>query len=87
MTGDGHAFVTALQSVNAIAVSDGSFKDGFGLAAWVLEGVDQTGRVLGVLSTPGDEKSQSAYRSELTRNFCILLLTVNKLCEPHNIKE
>lgn len=47
MEDEGLTLATAIKNHNAIAVSDGSFKDGYGTAAWVLEGIDNRGRIVG----------------------------------------
>ncbi len=44
----------ALQNGVAIAVSDGSFKDGCSMAAWVIEGESNIGRLLGKAIVPGE---------------------------------
>jgi hypothetical protein len=50
---------------SAIAVSDGSFKNQQGTAAFIIEGTSSTGRLIGVNIIPGASDSQSPYRSEL----------------------
>jgi hypothetical protein len=58
----------AIQNGTAIAVSDGSYKDGRGAAAFILETSNQfqtAGRIVGVNSTPGETEDQSSYRSKL----------------------
>jgi hypothetical protein len=67
-----------------IAVSDGSFQDQYGTAAWVLEGSTPKGRIVGAVIVPGTAKDQSAYRSELAGIYSILLC-VKKLCEFFHI--
>jgi hypothetical protein len=42
---DGMTVVNAIRSSKVIAVSDGSFKEGFGVAAWVIERPDMEGRI------------------------------------------
>lgn len=41
-------------------------------------------RIQGMIGAPGDEASQSSYRSELTELYCIIL-TVTKLCSFYSI--
>ena len=62
---NGLAIATALRQGTAIAVSDGSFKDSQGTAAFIIEGASLEGRLVGVNVIPGEEDSQSPYRSEL----------------------
>jgi len=46
-------------------VSDGSFQDQQGAAAWTIEGYDKNNQIIGKGSTPGLQLDQSAYCSEL----------------------
>jgi hypothetical protein len=56
----------ALRGGNAVAVSDGSFKEGKGTAAVILEGAEEcSSRVVLRLPVPGLPSQQSALRSEL----------------------
>jgi hypothetical protein len=81
---DGAILALAIIQGDAIAVSDGSYQDTYGTASWVLEGANSTGRLLGDVVVPGNERDQSAYRSELTKIYAILL-TVSKLCQYYKI--
>jgi len=82
----GAAVASAIREGGAVAVSDGSYHQGWGSAAWVIEGFDDHGRITGKVLVSGDEKSQSSYRSELTSLYCILL-SLHRLCEFHAIIE
>ena len=64
----------AIRSGQARAVSDGSFKDKFGTAAWVFYH-NATNATLGsgTLITPGGQNDQCAYRSELSGIYGIAL--------------
>jgi hypothetical protein len=86
MEDNGLTIVEALKNREAIAVSDGSFKTEYGTAAWVIEGVDSHGRILGQVIAPGGPSDQSPYRSELTGIYSIMIM-VNRLCEFYDIKE
>ncbi len=86
MEDDGLTIATAIKSCTATAVSDGSFKDGYGTAAWVLEGTDSSGRIVGQVIAPGDSKDQSAYRSELAGIFSIMVI-IEKHCYFYGILE
>jgi hypothetical protein len=86
MDDNGFTIVQALQNREAIAVSDGSFKNEYGTAAWVIEGADSHGRILGQVIAPGGPSDHSPYRSELTGIYSIMIM-VNRLCEFYDIKE
>ena len=49
----------------AVAISDGSFKDEAGTAAWIIENESGTQRMMGYVMVPGFASDQSAYRSEI----------------------
>ena len=49
----------------ALAVSDGSFKAGFGTYSWIITTQDERYCLEGVGVVPGEKEFQSAYRSEL----------------------
>jgi hypothetical protein len=80
MQDEGSILAQAIQEGEAIAISDGSFHDQYGTAAWVLEGCVSTGRAIGAVVVPGTAKDQSAYRSELAGIFSILVFA-KKMCE------
>ncbi len=81
---NGQIIALAIQQSEAIAISDGSFQDTYGTAAWVVEGTDSNGRALGAVVVPGSAKDQSAYRSELAGLYSILVF-VKQLCEFYQI--
>ena len=58
--------ISDIQLGTAVGVSDGSYKEASGTAAWVLE--DSTGEqsIVGRLISPGFASDQSAYRSEIS---------------------
>jgi hypothetical protein len=62
-----------IESVRGVlrAVSDGSFKDAFGTAAWMIHVSDRC-VLRGHCVTPGNPSNQSAYRSELTGIYGIV---------------
>jgi len=76
---DGAPLGEAIRAGQARAVSDGSFKECFGTAAWVFYH-NETNRTLGNgrLITPGGPHDQCAYRSELAGLYGIAL-TLNEL--------
>jgi hypothetical protein len=67
-------------------VSDGSFRDAYGTAAWVIEGDNHVGRIVGRVISPGGGLDQSPYRSELTGIYAVMKF-IGKLCEFYNIVE
>jgi hypothetical protein len=85
-TDDGEILAQALAVGNAIAVCDGSYKQGKGASAWVIEGESSEGRIKGFNGVPGSTVNQSSYRSELAGLLGIVSFTV-ELCKYHSIKE
>jgi len=76
-----------LASINALkAVTDGSFKDTFGTAAWILECSETSQRMTGQVVAPGSDQDHSSYRSELSGVYAVLLV-VSKLCSYFNVDE
>jgi hypothetical protein len=66
MQDDGSIIASTILCGEAIAVSDDSFKDQYGTAAWVIEGSsDRQGRISGAVIVPGHAEDQSTYHSEL----------------------
>ncbi len=86
MEDQGVTITQALKHREAIAVSDGSFKNEYGTAAWVIEGESSDSRMCDQVIAPGGPQDQSPYRSELTGIYSILLM-VNKLCQYYEIKD
>lgn len=70
----------------AIAVSDGSYKEGFGTSAWVIQGKDENHEARGVNVVPGHTTDQSAYRSKLAGIHGIVAFA-NQWCSLHDITE
>lgn len=83
---NGAKIVEAIRNGTCIAVSDGSFKDEYGTAAWVLEGRTSEGRIEGVGIIPGEPKIQGAYRSELGGLYGIATI-IHILCQVHSIEQ
>jgi hypothetical protein len=82
---DGGAVITeAIRLGIAVAVCDGSFKDAFGMAAYVLEGAMMAKCMVVVLVTPGEPSDQSPYRSELSGLFGVVTM-VHIICEQFKI--
>jgi DNA mismatch repair ATPase MutS len=57
----GVVIAEAIRQGIAVAVCNGSFKDAFGMAVYVLEGAMMAKRMVVVLATPGEPSDQSPY--------------------------
>jgi len=57
--------VEAIAQGTALAVSDGSFKEGRGAAAWTIEGQTATNKITGACLVLGTAEDHSAFQSEL----------------------
>jgi hypothetical protein len=84
VTDGGRALADAIRLGHAIAVSDGSYKDELGTAAYVLEGKTKMNRIVGVLKVPGLPADQSSYRSELSGMYGIVVM-VEVICTHFEI--
>jgi len=65
LTGAKRAFQVALNHREGFAISDGSFKDEKGTAAWIIEGSNADIRLVSHWHTPGQPEDHSSFRSEL----------------------
>ena len=83
---NGLRIAQALQNGTAIAVSDGSFKDGFGTSAIIIEGSDPGDNIIAVNVVPGHSDTQSSYRSKLAGIFGQVLM-INTICRLHGITQ
>ena len=66
--------VADIKNGKAVGVSDGSFKDEGGTAAWIIENEAGTQRIMGTVEVPGHGSDQSAYRSELAGIYAMVLV-------------
>jgi len=66
------------------AVSDGSYKSGFGTSAWIFQGPGSSDHVQGCNVVPGSPADQSAFRSELSGLYAIAVMT-KCLCDQYCI--
>ena len=64
--------ILSLSLGQAIAVSDGSYADNWGTAAWIL--TNQHNSISGLCSIPGTSRFHNSYRSELGGLYAILLI-------------
>jgi hypothetical protein len=80
--------VESIQQGTAVAVTDGSFKDTMGTAAYVVQDrlIDPTSRIVLVIQTPGRSKDHTPYRAEI-RGVLGIVLTLDKICADHDIEE
>jgi hypothetical protein len=83
----GDAVLAAVAAGQAVAVTDGSFRDGFGTAAVVIEGPEtaQVPRVMLQLVVPGLASQQSALRSELA-GLLALVRWLSTFASEHGIE-
>jgi hypothetical protein len=70
---NGETIARAIQDSTALAISDGSYKDSCGTASLVIERVNKVGRIRADNVVPSSPEDQSAYRSELSGLYGIVL--------------
>ena len=76
----------AIMRRDARAVSDGSFKDSHGTAAFCLHGDNPTKAIHGCHQTHGTKEVQCPYRSELS-GVCGILTMLEGICKTFNLEE
>jgi hypothetical protein len=76
--------LSCIRDGSAKAISDGSYKEGVGSAAWVITTNDFSPCMSSSVIPPGDAAEQSSYRSKLCGLYTILLILHN-LCQFHCI--
>jgi len=64
VVGEVQEIVAAITDGTALAVSDGSYKEGRGAAAWTIEGHSAKDKVTGACLVPGTPKDHSTFQSE-----------------------
>jgi len=74
--------VEAIVQGTALAVSDGSFKEGRGAATWMIEGQMASNKIAGACLVPGTVEDHSAFQSELM-GILGILLTVHHILMDH----
>ncbi len=72
LDGPQKVLLKALSEGHGYAVSDGSYKDESGAAAWIIEGQTSAARLTGAWHTPGHEEDHSSFRSEVAGVLGIL---------------
>ena len=60
MTSSIDDILTSIQEGTAVAVSDESFKDKFGMACWILENGLETEKIVGLIDVPGYNNEHNA---------------------------
>jgi hypothetical protein len=83
---DGAIISEAICQGKGVGVSDGSFKDSFGTACWIIQGDSDLGEIKCPCLVPGNGQVQSAYRSELAGLYGMITM-INTLCAYHDIKD
>ena len=83
-THEGHLIAEAIRRGKAIAVSDGSYKEGFGTSAFVIESLSTGQRVKGCNIAPGHVDDQSSHRSELS-GIAGIVTTLSLLSSLHDL--
>jgi hypothetical protein len=82
---EGAQIARAIIHGNAIAICDGSYKDHFGTAGFVIQTWDQRdSRSLGTHVTPGHADNQNPYRSEVGGIFAIVV-SMQAICGKYGI--
>jgi hypothetical protein len=82
---EGVAIAQALLRGTAIALCDGSYKDHFGTAGFVLQqGSQREQRIVGANVTPGHSDDQNPYRAEIGGIFAIIVV-VDALVQKYQL--
>jgi len=84
MSDNGQKIAQAVANGNCEAVSDGSYKDGSGTAAWMIEEGVSKNTLKGNTIIPGHTSDQSAYQSELGGIFSIVAM-IHNICKYYSI--
>ena len=81
---DGTRAAELIRDGRAIAVSDGSFKDGWGTSAFRITGRQGQYSITGTNIVPGNDEDQCSFRSEAAGLYGIVSM-VEVLCQHHDI--
>ena len=78
--------VSGIQAITVVGVIDGSFKDKLGTSSLVLENIDETERIAGLVEVPGHDDKHNAYIVELAGLFgwVVVVNILQKIGEVHN---
>jgi hypothetical protein len=80
------SLIEAIKEGAATAISDGSYKDKFGTAAWAIGDPDNVAFISGRSICPGAPCNHDAYRSELAGIYFIMTV-IDKFCAYYHITE
>jgi len=69
-----------------MAVSDGSYKNSFGTAAWTIGDVEHPSLISGKVICPGEAQDHDLYRSELSGIYAIMAV-LDKVVEYFHLQE
>jgi hypothetical protein len=83
---DGRGVANAISARRAVAVSDGTVREGRGAASAVLEGQTSAERISLNCTVPGHEESQASFRSEAV-GLLMIVVAVKTVCEHHGIDQ
>jgi hypothetical protein len=85
-TDNGVTVARALQAGQAVALSDGLYKDQFGTSAMIIKVQDLLHSIVAVNVVPGNSESQGSFQSELSGLFGLAVL-VNVICSVHQVTQ
>jgi len=85
MPDNGKSIVEAIQVGTCEVVSDRSFKEGMGTAAWILQNPLSLISLTGKTKIAEEVKDKSTYRSELGGIFSLVLM-IQHICQYYKIK-
>jgi hypothetical protein len=86
MTDDGAHVAKSITENDAYAISDGSYKDTYGTAVWLIKGIAGVNTISVCVLCPGLDEVYSSYRSELSGIYA-LFTVVNSPCFHYRITE
>ena len=82
----GRALAKQLRKSAVLCIADGSYKDHYGTAAFILDANEDKNSWLGVLPCYGDPSFHDAYRSELTGLLAIVTILL-AICNKYDIQD
>ena len=82
----GYALAKQLKKTAVLCIADGSFKEHYGTAAFILDANHENNSWLGVVPCYGDPSFHDAYRSEITGLLAIVSILL-VICKHHNIED
>ena len=82
----GKALAKQLRKSAVLCIADGSYKDHYGTAAFILDANEDANSWVGVVPCYGDPSFHDAYRSELTGLLAIVTVLL-AICNKHDIQD